>query len=114
MGSLTACLFARRGYAVNIYEYRPDIRKTSASRGRTINLSISERGRRALAAVGLDEVVLRTALPLRGRMLHLPDGTLKSVLYDPRRNQVRQTFIVVVFEIMYRIFVKYTQSETNG
>ncbi|GBP48082.1 Kynurenine 3-monooxygenase [Eumeta japonica] len=89
VGSLAACLFARRGHLVDLYEFRPDIRQTTASRGRTINLSISTRGRKALARAGLERRVLEFAIPLRGRMVHLPEGRTTAVPYDPLGDQFR-------------------------
>ena len=38
--------------------------------GRSINLSLSDRGIEALKHVGLDEKVLAQAIPMRGRMIH--------------------------------------------
>ncbi|MCO8274072.1 FAD-dependent monooxygenase [Actinoplanes sp. TRM 88003] len=69
-GSLLACYLGRRGYTVDLYERRPDPRVTGAERGRSINLALSERGIDALRRIGLDEEVLRDALPMRGRMVH--------------------------------------------
>src|SRR5262245_57856306 len=70
----------RAGAEVAIHERRPDPRKGSAGRGRSINLAISTRGLAALERVGLDRAVLNAAVPMRGRMLHEPDGTLR---YQP-------------------------------
>ncbi|GAB2601272.1 kynurenine 3-monooxygenase [Paractinoplanes abujensis] len=69
-GSLLACYLGRRGYTVDLYERRPDPRVTGAERGRSINLALSERGLDALRRIGLDEQVLKDALPMRGRMVH--------------------------------------------
>ncbi|WP_250036386.1 FAD-dependent oxidoreductase [Paractinoplanes maris] len=75
-GSLLACYLGRRGYTVDVYERRPDPRVTGAERGRSINLALSERGLDALRRIGLDEQVLKDALPMRGRMVHpLGGGT---------------------------------------
>ncbi|GAA2900595.1 NAD(P)/FAD-dependent oxidoreductase [Streptosporangium fragile] len=87
VGCLAACYLARRGYEVTLYERRPDPRHAAAERGRSINLAISERGIDALRRVGLDEAVLKAALPMPGRMMHAPDGTLSFQPYsaDGRR-----------------------------
>ncbi|GID28633.1 FAD-dependent oxidoreductase [Paractinoplanes brasiliensis] len=69
-GSLLACYLGRRGYRVDVYERRSDPRVAGAERGRSINLALSERGIDALRRIGLDEEVLRDALPMRGRMVH--------------------------------------------
>ncbi|WP_344929285.1 NAD(P)/FAD-dependent oxidoreductase, partial [Streptosporangium carneum] len=82
VGCLTACYLARRGYEVTLYERRPDPREAAPERGRSINLAISERGIDALRRVGLDEVVMKAALPMPGRMMHAPDGTLSFQHYS--------------------------------
>ena len=53
---------------------RDDPRERGLARGRSINLALSHRGIEALRAVGLAEEVLRTAVPMRGRMIHSPAG----------------------------------------
>jgi kynurenine 3-monooxygenase len=57
-GSLAAVYLAKRGYEVNIYERRPDMRNVEIPAGRSINLALSTRGIDALKRVGLDQVVL--------------------------------------------------------
>jgi len=42
-GSLMAILLGRDGYAVEVYERRPDPRLAGAEAGRSINLAISAR-----------------------------------------------------------------------
>ncbi|GIH99421.1 FAD-dependent oxidoreductase [Planobispora takensis] len=87
VGCLAACFLARRGHAVTLYERRPDPREAGAERGRSINLALSARGLDALRRVGLDEAVLKAALPMPGRMMHAADGTLSFQPYsaDGRR-----------------------------
>ncbi|ALC40811.1 cn [Drosophila busckii] len=88
VGSLAALNFARMGHEVELYEYREDLRKQEYyPHGRSINLALSARGRKALAAVGLEQEVLSTAIPMRGRMLHNLRGQTSVVLYDPCHNQ---------------------------
>nr|XP_014098342.1 kynurenine 3-monooxygenase isoform X1 [Bactrocera oleae] len=87
VGSLAALSFARRGHEVHLYEYREDIRTAELVQGRSINLALSQRGRKSLAEVGLEQEVLETAIPMRGRMLHDIKGNCTVVLYDPCTNQ---------------------------
>ncbi|EDX06070.1 GD10220 [Drosophila simulans] len=87
VGSLAALNFARMGNDVDLYEYREDIRQALVVQGRSINLALSQRGRKALAAVGLEQEVLGTAIPMRGRMLHDVRGNSSVVLYDPINKQ---------------------------
>src|SRR3954467_372909 len=49
--------------------------------GRSINLAVSTRGLHALHEVGLDDEVLRNAIPMRGRMMHAVDGKLNFLRY---------------------------------
>ncbi|NJK32810.1 MAG: NAD(P)-binding protein, partial [Deltaproteobacteria bacterium] len=48
VGSLWATFLARRGYAVEVYERRPDMRRAGFVGGRSINLALSTRGWKAL------------------------------------------------------------------
>ncbi|XP_017888715.1 kynurenine 3-monooxygenase [Ceratina calcarata] len=82
VGALAACFFAKRGHSITVYEYRPDIR-VEDSQGQSIDLALSVRGREALRAVGLEDVIAeRHGIPMRGRMIHNKDGTLNEILYD--------------------------------
>jgi kynurenine 3-monooxygenase len=75
-GSLAAVYLAKRGYEVDIYERRPDMRNVEIPAGRSINLALSTRGINALKRVGLDQVVLDQAIPMAGRMMHDEKGNL--------------------------------------
>jgi kynurenine 3-monooxygenase len=75
-GPLLACHVARAGYAVDLYEKRPDPRTGEQDAGRSINLALSVRGIDALREVGLADAVLRDAIPMRGRMIHDRSGRL--------------------------------------
>ncbi|MEO6833807.1 MAG: NAD(P)/FAD-dependent oxidoreductase [Chitinophagaceae bacterium] len=75
VGSLLAILLRRRGYAVEVFERRPDMRKAAIGAGRSINLAMSTRGWKALELAGLKEEMESLAIPMKGRFLHLPDGS---------------------------------------
>ncbi|WP_203913021.1 FAD-dependent oxidoreductase [Rhizocola hellebori] len=81
-GCLLACFLTRRGYAVELYERRPDPRSGKAERGRSINLALSERGLDALRRIGLDQQVMKDALPMKGRMIHPISGELDFQQYS--------------------------------
>ncbi|XP_050345100.1 kynurenine 3-monooxygenase isoform X2 [Nymphalis io] len=88
VGSLEAIFLAKRGHRVSLYEYREDLRKTPHIRGRSINLALSVRGRKALKGVGVeDHMVNEHGIPMRARMIHRPDSTTYSIPYDARTNQ---------------------------
>lgn len=76
VGSLLACLLAKEGYRVTVFERRPDPRTQSYSGGRSINLALSDRGWKALAKAGLDQQVRNMVIPMKGRMMHSTNGEL--------------------------------------
>ena len=57
VGSLEAIYLAKRGFEVEVYERRPDMRKVELSAGRSINLALSARGWNASKTVGVDQDV---------------------------------------------------------
>lgn len=75
VGSLLSIYLSRRGYRVRIYERRPDMRKTSISAGRSINLALSDRGIKALEEVGIMDDIRPIAIPMHGRYMHNTDGS---------------------------------------
>ena len=81
VGSLEAIYLAKRGFQVEVYERRPDIRKVELSAGRSINLALSARGWNALKAVGVDQDVEKMAIPMYKRVMHAVDGSLTDQQY---------------------------------
>ena len=69
-GSLLALRMAQRGYQVEVYESRSDIRKSNILGGRSINLSLSDRGFKALQLVGIDQKAREICIPMKGRLMH--------------------------------------------
>jgi kynurenine 3-monooxygenase len=70
VGALLAQLLAKRGFAVEVFEKRPDPRVAGFLGGRSINLALAERGLQALRTAGLADDVLQRAVMMRGRMVH--------------------------------------------
>ena len=81
VGSLEAIYLAKRGFQVEVFERRPDMRKVELSAGRSINLALSNRGWNALKAVGVDKAVEKMAIPMYKRVMHATDGTLTDQQY---------------------------------
>lgn len=81
VGSLLSIFLARRGFSVELYERRPDMRVEKISAGRSINLAVSTRGLHALKQVGLEKEILKHAIPMRGRMIHSLNGELTFQRY---------------------------------
>jgi kynurenine 3-monooxygenase len=75
VGSLLSIYLSRRGYEVEIFERRADMRKEKMSAGRSINLALSDRGWKGLEGVGIAEEVRKIAIPMHGRYIHHKDGS---------------------------------------
>lgn len=73
-GSLLSLLLAKKGFEVDLYEKRPDIRKKLLSDNRTIAMSISARGIRGLQRANLSKEILANTLPKHSRVVHKEDG----------------------------------------
>jgi len=98
-GSLLSVYLAQRGFAVDVFERRPDMRHARISAGRSINLALSTRGIHALREVGLSEQIMELAIPMRGRMMHAVNGTLtfqpygrdeREVIYSVSRGELNR------------------------
>jgi len=87
-GSLLAIYLAQRGFHVEIFERRPDMRKTPISAGRSINLAISTRGIHALREVGVIDAIMKIAVPMKGRMMHAVSGELTFQRYGKDDSEV--------------------------
>jgi kynurenine 3-monooxygenase len=81
VGSLLSLYMARQGFQVKVYERRPDMRLSENYGGRSINLALSNRGIKALEAVGLAEKLQALTIPMRGRMVHGLDGAINLQPY---------------------------------
>ena len=81
VGSLLSCYMAKRGYTIDIYERRQDMRKANISAGKSINLAISTRGWYALEKAGLKKQMEPMAIPMFSRMIHQEDGTTDIQAY---------------------------------
>lgn len=85
-GCLLAIYLAQRGYSIDIYEKRLDIRTLSKHQGRSINLALSERGLRALEKAGIREKVLKQSVPIKGRKVHVLEKENQPIHYIYGRN----------------------------
>lgn len=69
-GTLLAVRLAQRGFKVELYERRPDMRWVDISAGRSINLALSDRGLKALRIAGMEDAVGKDLIPMHGRLIH--------------------------------------------
>jgi kynurenine 3-monooxygenase len=87
-GPLLATLLVQRGFAVEVYERRPDMRRVRMSAGRSINLALSTRGIHALQQAALWERMRSIILPMKGRMMHSIGGELTFQPYGKNEAEV--------------------------
>ncbi len=86
-GSLLALRLVQRGYKVDVYESRPDLRKTDISAGRSINLALSDRGLKALRLANVEEKAKALCIPMYGRLIHTLSGETFPSKYSGRDNE---------------------------
>lgn len=87
-GPLLAIGLVQRGFRVEIYERRPDMRRVRTSAGRSINLAISTRGIHALSQVGLWGEMQKIIIPMKGRMMHSTSSELRFQPYGKNESEV--------------------------
>lgn len=88
VGSLLGVMLGQQGYRVRLLERRGDQRLQTTDSGRSINLALSERGIHALKLAGLYDKVQPLLIPMKGRMLHLPDGSTEFMPYGQRPHEI--------------------------
>lgn len=88
VGTLMSLFLARRGIDVTLYERRPDMRTVEIPAGRSINLALANRGINALDRLGLMDEIRKRLIPMRGRMIHGPDGSQRLQPYGNKPHEV--------------------------
>lgn len=87
-GPLLALGLVRRGFRVEIYERRPDMRHARMSAGRSINLALSTRGIHALSQAVLWGEMRDIIIPMKGRMMHAVTSNLTFQPYGKNESEV--------------------------
>jgi kynurenine 3-monooxygenase len=87
-GPLLALGLVERGYQVEIYERRPDMRRVRMSAGRSINLALSTRGIHALTQAKLWSQMQNIIIPMKGRMMHSVTSELTFQPYGKDESEV--------------------------
>lgn len=100
VGSLLSIYLAKRGYAIDLYERRPDMRKVKMSAGKSINLALSDRGWKGLEGVGIADEIKKIAIPMYGRYIHHKDS---STAYQPYGKNNQAIYSVSRAEINMRL-----------
>ena len=81
-GPLLAIYLSQRGYPVQLYEKRPDLRGENIPAGRSINLALSHRGIKAIKSAGVFDKIDPLLIPMKGRMVHLSGGDIEFQPYS--------------------------------
>ncbi len=101
IGSLLSIYLKRKGYAVEVFEKRPDGRLVDLDSGRSINMALSDRGWRALYELGIADEVKQYCIPMKGRMIHpeagqtnfQPYGKDDQAIYSIPRGKFNQLLV---------------------
>jgi len=100
VGGLLAIHLRKLGYPVVLYDRSPDIRTIDFS-GKSINLAVSTRGWNALQTVGIDEEIMKIAIPMDKRAIHnlegeitlQPYGVNGEAIYSVSRGELNRKII---------------------
>ncbi|HEV3194020.1 MAG TPA: NAD(P)/FAD-dependent oxidoreductase [Polyangiaceae bacterium] len=84
VGCVLAVYLAKRGHQISVFERHADPRTALGSTRSAVNITLCERGLRALAAVGMRDRVSSLCVPVHGRRIHGLDDT---VAYQPYGNR---------------------------
>ena len=84
VGSLLSAFLSKRGYKVRVFEKRPDMRSSSGYAGKSINLALSDRGWKAIKALGIESDIQKIAIPMYKRVIHHVDGHLSEQPYGKK------------------------------
>jgi kynurenine 3-monooxygenase len=76
VGSFWALALVKRGFEVELFEKRSDMRKDSVDGGRSINLIATSRALNAFKSIGIDKEIKKICVPVTGRMMHSLEGEL--------------------------------------
>ena len=87
-GPLLALGLVKRGFHVEVYERRPDMRRVRMTAGRSINLALSTRGIHALNEAQLWDEMRKIAIPMKGRTMHAATSALTFQPYGKDESEV--------------------------
>lgn len=86
-GTLVTLYLAKRGYKLELFDSRPDIRSVQVDNGRSINLALSCRGITGMAGVGIMSEVEKLMVPMRARAIHEIHGQIRYQAFGRHRDE---------------------------
>ncbi len=90
-GCFMALCLAKRGFTVEVYEYRPDVRKHPYDSGRSFNLTLYYRGILAMKKAGLWDKIKDVAILAQGNVAHYLNKKESFNPFDTRGDEVLYT-----------------------
>jgi kynurenine 3-monooxygenase len=111
VGSLLAVYLAKKGYRVDVYDRNPDPRDASsdARAGKAFNLTLCDRGFKALDEVGVGNLIRSISVPAYGRFVHNEQGELA---YQPYGNNAEALYSILRSD-MSRAMVEFAAEQPN-
>jgi kynurenine 3-monooxygenase len=109
VGCLLAAYLSKRGYRVDVFDRNPDPRGAEAKPGRAINLTICDRGFKALDAVHAGDIVRRISVPAYGRMIHSLNSELN---YQPYGNNGEAIYSVLRTDLG-TVLLEFAEQQPN-
>jgi kynurenine 3-monooxygenase len=101
VGSVLSMFLAKSGYRVEVFERNPDVRRADLTSGRSINLTLCDRGFSALDALGAGDIVRAISVPAYGRLIHdvksdlsfQPYGNNNEAIYSISRGDLNKALL---------------------
>jgi len=113
VGALNACYFAKRGFEVEVFESRGDIRQAKIVKGRSINLALSHRGRQALQHVGMEDEIVSKGIPMHARMIHSVGGKESEIPYGKKGQYILSVDRANLNKVLLTEAEKYPNTKLN-
>ena len=111
VGSLLAVSLSKKGYRVDVYDRNPDPRdaNSDARAGKAFNLTLCDRGFKALDEVGVGNLIRSISVPAYGRFVHNEQGELA---YQPYGNNSEALYSILRSD-MSRAMVEFAAAQPN-
>ncbi len=109
VGPVVAILLAKLGCNVRLFERGPDPGQGGRAAGRSVHLVVSERGWNAMRQAGVEAPVRQATIPLKGRIIHSPQG---GVAFQPYGNE-GQAIYAIERQVLNDLLVGCARREPN-
>ena len=107
VGSLCAIHLIKKGYSVQLFERRKDLRTQKITAGKSINLALSKRGWTSLEQADIHEYVKKIAIPMYRRVMHDSKGNLTFQQYGESDQAIFSVSRVELNLLMLNLAEKY-------